>query len=172
MLDLIMKRRSIRKYTSEKVSDKEIGDILKAAMAAPSASNLRPCEFIVVKDETTKQRLAGVHPYAKMCAGASCIIVIIGDKSNPKWIEDGSAATENILLMVTSLNLGAVWVDVRGCKYGGTDDETSVRNVLGIPNSYGVLCMIPIGHPAEQKPPRTQYNPDKIHYDKFGQKKG
>lgn len=171
MLDLIMKRRSIRKYTSEKVSDNQITDILKAAMAAPSASNLRPCEFIVVKDEAMKKKLADVHPYAKMCAGASCVIVVIGDKSNPKWIEDGSAATENILLMVASLNLGAVWVDVRGCKYGGVDDETSVRKVLGIPDSYGVLCMIPIGHPAEGKPPRTQYDPNKIHYDKFGQKK-
>lgn len=171
MLDLIMKRRSIRKYTSEKVSDKDISDILKAAMAAPSASNLRPCEFIVVRDEATKRKLAEVHPYARMCAQASCVIVVIGDKSNPKWIEDGSAATENMLLMASSLNLGTVWVDVRACKYGGTDDETSVRKILDIPNSYGVLCMIPIGHPAEEKPSRTQYDPNKIHYDKFGQKK-
>ena len=99
MLDLIKKRRSIRAYTDAPVSDAEVKALLEAAMAAPSANNLRPWEFVVVLKDDLRQRLAKVHPWSQMCAGAPVVFVICGDeRRSDHWVGDTSAATENLLL--------------------------------------------------------------------------
>ena len=78
-------------------------------------------------------------------------------------MDDCSAATQNLLLAATALGLGAVWV---GLTKGG-DNEAAVRRILGIPGQLSVLCMVPVGHPAEEKPPRTQYDPSRVHYERY-----
>ena len=162
MLDLIKKRRSIRKYTDEPVSDEAIRTMLEAAMAAPSADNLQPWEFIVVRDPGLRQQLAQTHPWSRMCAGAPVVFVVLGHENRSShWVEDTSAATENLLLAAAGLDLGAVWVGI----YPDRQSEAHVRKVLGIPENLRVLCLVPVGHPAESKPPRTQYDPRKVHYD-------
>lgn len=164
MLDLIKKRRSIRRYTSEPVSEADIQALLEAAMAAPSASNRQPWEFVVVRDPVLRRRLAETHPYSKMAAEAPVVFVICGrEEQSHHWVEDTSAATENLLLAAAGLGLGAVWVAV----YPGADREDYVRQVLNLPPDLRVLCLVPLGHPAEEKPPRTQYDPRRVHYDRY-----
>jgi len=164
VLDLIKKRRSIRKYTDDPISDEEIRTMLEAAMAAPSADNLRPWEFIVVRDGGLRRQLAQTHPWSRMCAGAPVVFVVCGHEGRSShWVEDTSAATENLLLAAAGLDLGAVWVGV----YPDRGAEAHVRKVLGIPEGLRVLCLVPVGHPAESKPPRTQYDPRKVHYDGY-----
>jgi len=164
MLDLIKKRRSIRAYTDEPVSDAAIKTMLEAAMAAPSASDRRPWEFVVVQRKDLCQKLAETHPWAQMCAGAPVVFVICGDeRRSAHWVEDTSAARENLLLAATGLDLGAVWVGV----YPGQQNEDHVRSALGIPQALRVLCLVPVGHPAESKPPHTKYDEHKIHYDRY-----
>lgn len=164
MLDLIKKRRSIRRYTSEPVSEADIQALLEAAMAAPSASNRQPWEFVVVRDPVLRRRLAETHPYSKMAAEAPVVFVICGrEEQSHHWVEDTSAATENLLLAAAGLGLGAVWVAV----YPGADREDYVRQVLNLPPGLRVLCLVPLGHPAEEKPPRTQYDPRRVHYDRY-----
>ena len=164
MLDLIKKRRSIRAYTDEPVSDAEVKALLEAAMAAPSASNLRPWEFVVVLKDDLRQRLAKVHPWSQMCAGAPVVFVICGDeRCSDHWVEDTSAATENLLLAAVALDLGAVWVGI----YPRPQREAHVRSVLGIPQELRVLCLVPVGHPAESKPSHTKYDEGKVHYDRY-----
>ena len=164
MLDLIKKRRSIRAYTDEPVSDAEVKVLLEAAMAAPSANNLRPWEFVVVLKDGLRQRLAKVHPWSQMCAGAPVVFVICGDeRRSDHWVGDTSAATENLLLAAVALDLGAVWVGI----YPRPQRETHVRSVLGIPQGLRVLCLVPVGHPAESKPPHTKYDEGKVHYDRY-----
>ena len=164
MLDTIKKRRSIRKYTPEPLSDGDIRTLLEAAMAAPSANNSQPWEFIVVRDGALRQKLAETHPWSKMCRGAAAVFVVCGDPGrSDHWVEDTSAATQNLLLAVTALDLGAVWVGV----YPRAEREEHVKRALGIPANLRVLCLVPAGHPAESKKPRTQYNEGYVHYDTY-----
>jgi nitroreductase len=164
MLDLIKKRRSIRKYANEPVSDADVRKLLEAAMAAPSANNLQPWEFIVVRDDRLRQRLSQTHPWSRMCADAPTVFVICAhSRRSNHWIEDASAATENLLLAATALDLGAVWVGI----YPNASYESHVRDMLDIPSSLRVLCLVPVGQPAESKPPGTKYDEQKVHYDGF-----
>jgi nitroreductase len=165
MLDLIKKRRSIRKYTPDPVSDDAVRKLLEAAMAAPSADNLQPWEFVVVQDADLRQQLARTHPWSDMCADAPVVFVVCAEERRAShWVEDASAATENLLLAATGLDLGAVWVGV----YPNAQNEEHVRQALDIPGKLRVLCLVPVGHPAESKAPRTKYDEAKVHYDGYG----
>jgi nitroreductase len=164
-LDNIFARRSIRKFTAEPVSEAEIKTLLEAAMAAPSASDRRPWHFIVVRERVTLDALAESHPYAKMLFEAPLCVVPCADPaiSDAWWVQDCSAAAENLLLAATALGLGTVWVGV----YPRTARVQAVREVLGIPESIVPLCLIPTGHPAEHKQPRTRYDATRAHQDKW-----
>ena len=164
MLDFIKARRSIRKYTSEPVTDEQIQTLLEAAMAAPSASNRQTWEFVVVRDAGLCKKLGQVHQWADMVAEAPVVFVVCGRANDSRhWIEDCSAATENLLLAVTALGLGAVWIGI----HPDRDREAHVQRTLRLPDVWRTLCLIPVGHPAETKPPRTQFNSAKVHYDSF-----
>jgi nitroreductase len=163
-LSMIFARRSIRAYTGKPVSDADIKSLLEAGMAAPSASNMKPWHFVVTTDRQTLQALADAHPYGKMTAKAAVAIAVCGDPSvSDWWVQDCTAATENILIAVAGLGLGGVWL---GC-HGRPDREQAVRDVLGIPQQVGVLSLLSIGHPGEKKQARTQYNPARVHRDRW-----
>ena len=165
MLDLIKARRSIRKYSAEPVTDEQVRAMLEAAMAAPSANNAQPWEFVVVRDAELRRRLAATHSWSYMAADAPVVFVVLGDpRQSDHWVEDTSAATQNLLLAATALGLGGVWVGI----YPRREREEHVRKALGIPDDRRVLCLVPVGHPAERKPPRMQYDAAKVHYDRYG----
>lgn len=164
MLNLIKKRRSIREYTDELIADADIKLLLEAAMAAPSANNIQPWEFIVVRREDLRRRLAETHRWSTMCADAPVVFVVCGDeRHSDHWVEDTSAATQNLLLAAVGLDLGAVWVGV----YPRPQREEHVKDVLGILGELRVLCLVPVGHPAESKPAHTKYDEGKVHYDGY-----
>ena len=163
-LDIIFARRSIRQYTGEPVAEADIQSLLQAGMAAPSASNRKPWRFVAITDRRILEQLAHNHPYGKMLAGAALGIAVCGDPAvSDWWVQDCSAATENILLAAVALGLGAVWL---GC-HGRPEREQVVRDVLGIPGRIGVLSLISIGYPAEHKQARTQYDPAHVHRDRW-----
>lgn len=167
-LEYIFKRRSIRAYTDAPVNDEQVDALLRAAMAAPSANDVRPWAFVVVRDAERRKELARIHPWSYMCANASVVIAVIGDPSaSDHWGEDCSAAAENLLLAASTLDLGSVWVAV----YPRAEREAQVRSILDIPENLRVLCLLPIGHPKENKPPRTRYEASKAHDERFGQRK-
>ncbi len=159
-LEIIFSRRSIRRYTGKPVSDADVTRLLEAAMAAPSASNKKPWHFVVVQDRSGLEALANAHPYGKMLSGAALAIAVCGDPSiSDWWVQDCAAATENILIAAAGLGLGAVWL---GC-HGRDEREQAVRDTLGIPNTVGVLSLLSIGCPGEEKEARTQYDPARVH---------
>jgi nitroreductase len=129
-------------------------------MSAPSGSNQRPWHFVVVTDRQTLHALAEAHPYGKMLASAGAGIAVCGDPAiSDWWVQDCSAATENILIAAAGLGLGAVWVS----SHGRPEREQAIRDVLGIPERIGVLSLLSIGHPAEEKQARTQYDRVRVH---------
>jgi len=168
-IDDLFARRSIRKFTSESVSEEQIDMILKAAMAAPSAGNRKPWHFVVIAERPLLSALAEAHPYAKMLNEAPLCIVPCGEPGlsfadRPAyWVQDVSAATENILLAAVGLGLGAVWCGVHPVP----ERVEAVRRILGIPDHIIPLALVAIGHPAEEKEPRTQYDVTRVHYERW-----
>lgn len=165
LIQTIFTRRSIRSYTAETVSEAHIETLLKAAMAAPSASNLKPWHFVVVTERQTLDRLAENHPFGKMLFEAPLCIAVCGDASISKgyWVQDCSAAAENLLLAAAALGLGAVWLGV----HPGEERITAIREVLNIPETTVPLNLISVGHPAEEKEPRTQYEEARVHRERW-----
>ena len=165
LIQTIYARRSIRKYTDEPVTEEQIETLLKAAMAAPSASNRKPWHFVVVTKRERLDELAERHPYGKMLFQAILCIAVCGDTtiSPDYWVQDCSIASTNLLLAVTVLGLGAVWLGV----HPREDRVTAVREVLALPNHIIPLNLISIGHPGEEKEARTQYDPDRVHHSRW-----
>jgi len=161
LIETILTRRSIRKYTAEPISENYVKAMLEAAMAAPSASNLKPWHFVVITDRHVLDELARVHPHGKMLSEAPLCIAVCGDTdiSASFWVQDCSTASENLLLSATALGLGAVWLGV----YPRQDRVNNIREVLKLPESIIPLNLISIGHPAEKKEPRTQYDEQRVH---------
>lgn len=166
-MDAILNRKSIRKYKDIKVSDELVEALLRAAMAAPSAGNEQPWEFIVLKNKETMKKITEFHPYSKMLLNADVAIVVCGDEAKERfkgyWVQDCSAATENILIAAEDKGLGAVWLGV----YPLEDRVSSLKEILNLPESVIPLSIIPVGYPDEQKDPADRFNKERIHYDKW-----
>jgi len=165
-LKIIFSRRSIRDFSSEPISEADLRSLLEAGMAAPSASNRKPWHFVAVTDRAILDALAEAHPHAQALRQAAAGVAVCGDPSlSSWWVQDCSAATENILVAAAGLGLGSVWL---GC-HGAPEREQAIRKVLGIPARIGVLSLIAVGHPAPgaEKEARTQYEPSRVHTDKW-----
>ena len=166
-MEAILSRRSIRKYTKELVSDEIIKDLLKAAMSAPSAVNEQPWHFIVIKDRQILDEIPKIQPYSKMLRDAPVAVVVCGDlkleKAKGFWVLDCSAATQNILIAAQAKGLGAVWLGF----YPREDRIKPLQKLLGIPEHVIPFSVIPIGYPAEQKPPANRYNESRIHFNRW-----
>ena len=163
----ILGRRSIRKYTSQPVTDSQIQQMVTAAMAAPSAGNEQPWEFVVIRDRATLKAIPKFHPYSLMLYEASVAILVCGDLSREKysgyWVQDCAAATENMLLAAVELGLGAVWLGV----YPTEDRVTALRKLLRIPETVVPFSLVSIGYPAEKQNPSDRFDLSRIHYDKW-----
>ena len=165
LIKAIFSRRSIRKYTKEAVPEEHITTILEAAMAAPSASNKKPWHFVIVTERKILNRLADAHKYGKMLHEAPLCIVVCGDESVAQrfWQQDCSAATQNILLAAQALGLGSVWCGV----YPSEERVKDISEILGIKEPIKPLNLIAVGHPAEEKEPRTQYDGSRVHQERW-----
>ena len=167
LTEVLLKRRSVRQYTNEPVSQEQIELLLKAAMSAPSACNKCPWEFFVVENEEVLEKLRKATPYSKMQAPLAIIVCGNMNRALPKpsdkyWVEDCSAATENILLQATDLGLGSVWCGV----YPQRPNVKTVTEIMKLEDHLIPLNIIYIGHPQNESEPRTQYKEEYIHYIK------
>ena len=171
-LDLMLARRSVRRFTTQDVSLEDEQKLIDAAFAAPSANNARPWHFVLVRDPATRARLKGMHQWTWMLDKAPLVVAVLGnDEDSPWWIEDCAAAAENILLEATSLGLGSVWCGMREDDAELVGCERACCDVLGIPpGRWRVLALIAVGHPGEKKKPRTQRQPSKVSYERFGKR--
>lgn len=168
-IENMISRKSIRKYTDEIIADDKIKTILKMGMVAPTASNRRPYHFVVVKDQKVKEDLTKFNPYSKMIAESSHTIVVCGDTNIEPTMDfihhDCAAATQNILLAVEALGLGAVWVGVKEKNQNGYGDHVS--EVLNLPQHVKPIALIPMGYPAEKRTITDRYEESKVHNNKW-----
>lgn len=166
-LTTIFTRRSVRKYTSQPVSDATVKLLLQAAMSAPSAKNAQDWEFIVIRDKKTLAQIPGFHPFSKQVPEAQVAIVVCGntklEAAKGHWIPDASNASMNILLAAHSLGLGAVWTTF----YPYEDRTAGIRKLLDLPDHIMPLNIIPLGYPADKRAYQDRFNPAKVHYEKW-----
>jgi len=162
VLQFMTKRRSIRAFTGDPVDRKKLEIALRAAMSAPSAANARPWQFIVVTDPEKIRAVCQAHPHATFGESAGAVVLPFGKKEGYRWFDqDMAAATENLLVAFANLGLGATWC-------GMSDKEQKpVRAAVGLPDELFVFAVIPVGVPAEEKPARTQYEPDRVRWERY-----
>ncbi len=167
-LDIIFKRRSIRVFERREVEKEKITELLQAGMAAPSASNGQPWEFIAVTEPDRLAKLQEKLEHGKY--NAPLAIAVLANLAIAKkessyrfWVQDCSAAVENILIAAVGLGLGSVWIGA----YPKENVTQTVHEILEIPEDIHVLNLIYIGYPAEEKPPRTQYEEERVHWQKY-----
>lgn len=166
-MEAILTRRSIRKYRTDPVPDKLIDELLKAAMSAPSAMNERTWHFVVITERKILDEIPQVHPYAQMLFMAPGAIAVCCDlqlqRAKNWWIQDCSAATENILIAAQANDLGACWLGV----YPREERIKEIQRILGLPQHVIPLCLVAIGYPAEKKTPSDRYEPSRVHYNQW-----
>jgi nitroreductase len=170
IIDTIYTRRSIRRYQEKPVEKEKIEWLLKAAMAAPSAMNIKPWEFVAVTDPDVMAKIRSSLMFAKFNAPAA--IAVCGNTSFFKhanatrfWVQDCSAATQNILLAAVSLGLGTVWLGVHPVHVF----TKRISEILALPKHVIPLNVIYVGYPAEEKPARTQYDERRVHWESYNQ---
>lgn len=164
-MNALFSRRSIRRYQPDPIDPSVIKVLLAAAMAAPSAGNQQPWHFIVMTDRTLLDRIPTFHPHARMVLEAPCAILVAGNLSVEKhkgyWVQDCSAAVENLLISIQDKGLGAVWLGV----YPREDRVAGFRSLLSLPDHIVPFACIPLGKPAEFKEPANRYDEAKVHWN-------
>ena len=167
VLQNIMTRTSIRSYQDRPVEAEKVDLILKAGMAAPTAVNRQPWAFVVVDDKEVLQQLLAKSP-RKTLSTAPMGIVVCGDMQKALegpaqefWVQDASAATQNILLAAHALGLGAVWTG----GYPLAERVEATRSILGLPEYIIPLDVILIGYAAEEPTPKDKWKPENVHYN-------
>lgn len=170
VLQNIASRKSVRHFAQEPVTQEQLQTLAHAAMAAPTACNKQPWAVIAINDRTMLDSLCAGLPYAKMLAEAQAAMIVCGDLSKALegdgaqfWIQDCSAATENLLLAAEAMRLGAVWTAV----YPDPERMAIVNKVLNLPENIIPLNVIPIGHPTGEDQPKDKWIDENYHLNKW-----
>jgi nitroreductase len=172
-MSAILERRSVRNFLPKAVENEKMEHILRAGFEAPSAHNRRPWEFLVINKREDLDAIAGMSPYSKMCTGAAaaivpCVDLKSGAAANPDdtwWVQDLSAATENILLQIVDEGLGGVWL-------GWYPDKSRVASLSArfkLPSHIVPFSVIAFGYPSKESESVNRYDSKKVHYGVYGQ---
>jgi nitroreductase len=166
VLQAIQNRRSVRAYVpGNQVTDEQVHELLEAAMLAPSACNMRPWEFAVVRDRGKMDAMRQLHPYARMLESAALAIVVCGapDDRNaiarPFFPQDCAAATQNMLIQAVSMGLGTCWCGI----YPHEGRSNQLRTLLDLPDHLIPFNIVAVGVPSEGPPSRGQFDDSKVH---------
>jgi nitroreductase len=154
-------RRAVRAYTGEPVAREVLEDIVDCARLAASAINIQPWEFVVVTDADMRSRIAGATDYGKFIAAApACVLVFC--RETKYYLEDGSAATQNLLVAARAHGLGSCWV--AGDKKHYCE---AIRKLVGAPAGMGLVSLVAIGHPAEEPVKEKRPLAEVLHWEKY-----
>ncbi len=160
-IEVLKTRRSVRAYTRAPVPRKIIEDIVDCGRLAPTANNVQPWEFVVMTDPELLRRIAVITEYGKFIADAPVCVVVLS-KETKYYLEDGSAATENILLAARAHGLGSCWVAGDKKPYA-----TEICRLVGAPRGCKLVSLIPIGYPAESPEKSKRPLSDVLHWEKY-----
>ncbi len=163
--DLVQQRRSHRKFTAEEIDGDDVKTILRAALMSPTSKGQRGWQFVVVDDKTDLEKLSDAKDLGgQFLKDAPLAIVVLGNPmQNDCWVEDGSIAAISMQYQAEALGLGSCWVQMRGRGLSdGTSADTVIRGILDIPDELSCLCVIAVGHKADERKPQ---NEDKLKWE-------
>ena len=168
---LVIARRSTRKYTEQQISPEEVQKLFQAALLAPTSKNSKSWEFVAIENkDMLKQLSACKDTGSAFLEGCTLAIVVIGDKTvTDIWVEDASIAAAYMQLQAEDLNIGSCWCHIRNRRLDGMSSEQYVREMLDIPNDFGVLCIIGFGYKNQERKPNdlSKLTWEKIHIGSF-----
>ena len=169
LIDTILKRRSIRRYTDDTIPEEKLNKILQAGLLAPTSRNFKPCEFYVVKDKNVLKKLSKAKKAgAGMLSGCNAAVVVLGNSEKADtWVEDSSIALSFMMLTAEEQGIGNCWVQIHlRSDADGNDAEQNVREILSVPEKFRVVGILSLGIPAENPEPHTIDEADmsRIHY--------
>ena len=179
-IQTIMSRKSVRSFTDQAIPAEYMEAMLKAAMAAPSGSNIQPWHFVVVTDKSQFGRIFENNFNLKTFNSAAAVVVFCADttvtrpprnhpdgdpvtRPNGTWRDDMGACTENFLLAAESLGLGAVWT----ASYPDPVRFLTMKRELGLPDNFLPYCAVAVGYPAGDEQPKDKWKPERIHYEQW-----
>lgn len=166
-LEAIFTRRSVRNFTSDPVADEDLHDLLRAGMQAPSAKNEQPWHFVVIDDPELLHAIPDFHPYSKMLLEAPLAILVCSDRKletkRASWLQDCSAATQNILLASHAKGLGAVWLGI----FPDSERVFGMQSLVNLPKDVRPVSLVAIGWPAAQPEPVDRYKEDRVHHNQW-----
>ncbi|MDC7228059.1 MAG: nitroreductase family protein [Spirochaetales bacterium] len=163
--EIIAKRRSIRKFTEQSLSEKEINTLIQAGMNAPSARNTQPWHFMVLKNKDTIKKIVEICPNGSMLKGADTALLVLGDMNDTDdyFIIDCAAAVQNILLAAADEEIGACWIGV----YPRQPRIEGLKKLFNLPDKIFPHSLIALGKPAESKSPNSNFRKERVHYEKW-----
>ena len=169
---LVQVRRSHRKFTDQEIDAEDVKLILRAALMAPTSKGQRAWQFVVVDNKTDLEKLSDAKDMGgQLIKGASLAIVVLGDPlQNDCWVEDGSIAAISMQYQAEALGLGSCWIQMRGRGLtDGTSADTVIQGVLGIPENLSCLCILALGHKADERKPQNEdkLKWENVHLDKY-----
>ena len=171
LFELAARRRSVRRYTDEQISDEVINEIMKVALTAPCSFGHMPVEFVVVRDKRKIRDIAACKSLGgSQIIGADVVIVVMVKLDRGEfWIEDGAIASSYILLAAEQYDVGACWVHIRNRAGRKKSSDEEIRELLRVPDGYAVLNLIALGGKGEPKPAYTELDFDrrKIHFESY-----
>jgi len=166
-LTFIQARRSIRQYTADPVDDAQVEALLRAAMAAPSAGNEQPWEFVVIRDRAAMKKVTEFHPHAQPLVRSQLGILVCADMQRVQygemWVQDCAAATQNILLAAANMGLGTCWLGV----HPRPERIAGLRELCKLPEHVAPFALLTVGVPAGHVEPADYYDPARVHQDTF-----
>lgn len=167
-IEALLSRRTIREYLDEPVGREHEDLLLRCAMAGPTGYNQQSWRFVVVREAGTRRALSEVSNWGAMLAQAPLVIAVCGDLKAERhpgqyWMQDASAALENILVAAHALGLGAVWVGI----HPREERVRPVKELLGLPGHVEPLGLVGVGYPLKGKPPASRMDWNKVHYERW-----
>lgn len=165
-------RRSHRKFTEQELDAEQVRLIMRAALMSPTSKGQRAWQFVVVDDKQDIEKIADAKDLgSQFLKGAPLAIVVLGDSvQNDCWVEDGSIAAISMQYQAEELGLGSCWIQMRGRGLSdGTSADTVIRGILDIPENLNVLCVVAIGHKADERKPQNEdkLKWENVHIDKY-----
>ena len=166
-LEAIFTRRSVRNFKPDPVPDNDVHDLLKAGMQAPSAKNEQPWHFIVINDPDLLHAIPEFHPFSKMLQTAPMAILVCSDRKletkRASWLQDCSAATENILLAAHAKGLGAVWLGI----FPDSERVLGMQALLNMPKDIRPVSLVAVGYSDSRPEPVDRYKQERVHYNQW-----
>lgn len=167
LIDIMLKRRSIRKYTNEDIPEDKLNKILQAGLLAPSSRNRKPCELVVVKDKQTLKELSKTKASgsAMLADCNTAIAVFANTKKADTWIEDASIVLTYMDLMASSLDIGSCWTQMH-LRYDENNESSEIvaKQILNMPDNYRIVGILSLGIPAQSL---EAHNPDDLDKNKI-----